>query len=621
MLDKKRVFRASGIVPLIGLSVTAIFIGSNIYESLAKAWLEVKLTQAYGAKIDIQDLKISPLKGTAFLKNIQLTNPSDPLKNLIEIGNISLKFNRAELLRKKLVIDLIEASEIKAATRRTRSGIIDDLISGSEAYPVLWEKADVGGFQTLRNQIKNGPLKYLSQITTGAYTLSKMPNLKKSLASLQYLQEINHKAEAANREWNNQASLLPTGTQLNEWQTTIAKWANSPREIASAHDIEGRKQLAVQIRAKHAQISGQLDSALKHFTLLKAETDAVNNLLEKDLETLKKELSLPSQASEDLSSSLFGHHVISVLEKINYWIDIYRNPGNSVFLSPDFEVVKWSSPNRTEYHFLKRGFSSDFEIKKLTVVADKNDEKKPPPFAGELSHFILFPDFFKTNCKAIFSGNIPGLDWEGLKIQADLTSDSDLSNDSIEVSVDSFPLEDFILKSTPDFSIKITSSTAKFKANGSFKSRGLNANGTLETIGTKFSVSSQFSPFEEILEKLTKYRTTLQVAGTASRNKDSTSLTIESDFGKQMATEISETFQKQLAQIDDTLRTHILDSLFPLRQSLNEKLQEAENVLLAKMRNTLSDLELMMSSTKKYDPEAEKFKQRYSEIMNARKNL
>jgi len=621
MLDKKRVFRASGIVPLMGLSLAALLIVANSYEPLLKTWLEVKLTQAYGAKIDIQELKISLLKGTASLKNIQLTNPSDPLKNLIEIGNINLNFNRTELLRKKLVIELIEASQIKAATRRARSGIIDDLISGSEAYPVLWEKADIGGFQSLRNQMKNGPLKYLSQITTGAYTLTKMPNLKKSLASLQYLQEMNHKAEAANQEWNNQTSLLPTGNQLNEWQTTIAKWGSSPREIASAHDLEGRKQLAIQIRSKHAQISGQLDSALKNFNLLKAEMDAVNNLLEKDLETLKKELSLPSQASEDLSFSLFGHHVISVLEKINYWIDLYRNPGISVFSSPGFEVVKWVSPNKTEYHFLKSGFSSDFEIKKLAVLPDKAPEEKPSSFAGELNHFILFPYFFKTNCKANFSGNIPGLEWEGLRIQADLTSDSTPSNDSLEVSVDSFPLEDFNLKSTPDFSIKITSATAKFKANGSFKSRGLSASGTLETIGTKFSVNSQFSPFEEILEKLTKYRTTLQVNGKASRNQDSTELTIESDFGKQMATEISETFQKQLSQIDDTLRAHILDSLFPLRQSLNEKLQEAENVLLAKMRNTLSDLELMMSSTKRYDPEAEKFKQRYSEITNAKKNL
>ena len=69
-----------------------------------------------------------------------------------------------------------------------------------------------------------------------------------------------------------------------------------------------------------------------------------------------------------------------------------------------------------------------------------------------------------------------------------------------------------------------------------------------------------------------------------------------------MASSIKETFSKQISQIDETLRAHLLDSLFPLRQSFNDTLQDVENVSLAQMRNTLNELENLVGYTRKYEP-------------------
>lgn len=610
MRAKSNLIRIKGIAPLAAvLAFGAVYFNLS-YEQHLKKWLEQKATLAYGAAVDIDKLNVDLLNGQAHLQKIQITNPSSPLKNLFEIDKISLHFSVKELLKKKLVIHSVNVSGITSGSLRVNSGVIDDMLEESEEHPVLWQKTDTGVFANLRNQVKQGPLKYLSQITTGAYTLTKMPNLKKSLNSLKYLETLNQSFEKTHRDWTSKVSLLPTPTQLNAWQGDVATWSANPREIASTIDNEKRKHLAIQLREKYETISNELASAQKELTHIKNQMDGINQFLAEDIETLKKELNLPTQANDDLSFSLFGIHAISFLEKLSYWSDTFRHHGTVTFSTPQLEIVRTTNSKQIEYHFLNKKTEPSFYIGEVKLISGSDASNG---LVGEFKNFTLFPHFYNYVSQASVRGNITGSNWEGIKLEVQLASENELPLEKVSFSVDSFPLEDFVIRSTSDFDIKISSGTAKLGIEAVFKGPRLDVTGIFETMGTKFSVKSQFSPFEELLDSLTRSRTILITKATAQGEKNSLQLTIESDFGKQLAKNIHETFIKQLAQIDDTLKTHVLDSLFPLRQTINEKIQDAENISLAQMRSTLNELESMMIYTKKYDPQAAKFKHRYSQ--------
>lgn len=620
MPARKSPFRAKGVLPLF-----AVLISGGVYLNLTldkwvETWVEKKASLAYGASIDIDEVKIDLLKGKAKLKKIQITNPSAPLTNLFEIDTVEIKFSFKELLKKKWVIHSVNVAGVSSATPRLSAGLIEDLVSESQDHPVLWDKTDTGIFASLRNEVKQGPLKYLSQITTGAYTLSKMPNLKKTLVSLKHLEALVQGFETKHRDWTHKLGLLPGPTQLNAWQVDVASWGQRPREIASTLELEKRKELAIKIRENHETISQELSSAIKEVSSVKTQMDGINSFLNEDIEALKKELNLPSSGTGDLSFSLFGIHAITLLEKLSYWSDTFRHHGTVTFATPQLEIVKLTHSKQVEYHFLNKKTYPSFFIGELRV----NSSLSPldgKTLTGELTNFTLYPHFYHFACEGSLQGSIPGLSWEGLKLQATLSTQDNLPLEKITFSVDSFPIENFVIRGTSDFEVKILSGTARLEIDTSFKGPTLEAKGSFESIGTKFSVKSQFSPFEEILDSLTRSRTLLLAKASAQGEKTKLGLTIESDFGKQMAKSIQETFNKQLAQIDETLKTHILDSLFPLRQSINEKLQDAENISLAQMRTTLNELEAMMVYTKKYDPQAERFKDRYSQATKNKESL
>ena len=601
MLDKKNIFRPSGIVSLMGLLTVGFLYLNSSHETTLKTWLEEHASRGYGAKINIKKLSLHLLKGNLDLKEVEITHPSLPLKNILQIHSISIAFNLHELLKKKIVISAANIEGMDVLTQRAASGVLAGSIEGSEDSPAIWEKTDSGFYGALRNRIKKGPLKYLSQITTGAYTPSSLPKSGMNLKSREFLAELNRSFETAHKQWAQEATLLPSESQLSDWQTTASRW-NLKRDLASSEEIQERKGLAVLIHNKHMAISDQLKTAQKRVSEFRSKIDGVTPLLNEDIETLKKSLSLPTTEGEDLSFSLFGLHVIGLLEKISFWSGAYHNYGSVQWEIPGFQLVQCVSEGKNTYHFLQSHALPSFFIQKALLVPSETSPSNKNSLSMELRDLTLFPHFYNKVSTLTIKATLPEIDWMGLEVMIQLDAINNEPREIFNITIDSFPIENATLKNTSDFDIKITQAIGKLSINGSILGSKIDAKGSIETHGTHFLVKSQFQPFEEILESLTKNRTSLFITGTAKTGGDEVDLQIQSEFGKQMAKGIKETFSKQLAQIDDTLRGSLLDSLFPVRNSLNDKILEADSITLAQLRNKLTELELIMSFTRKYGP-------------------
>ena len=102
MLDKKNIVRLKGILPWVFTVTAGVVTFSASYENCLKTWLETKSSQAYGAKIDIDSVHVELFRGKATLKNIQITNPSEPLKNFATLDTVKIHFNFRDLLKRKI---------------------------------------------------------------------------------------------------------------------------------------------------------------------------------------------------------------------------------------------------------------------------------------------------------------------------------------------------------------------------------------------------------------------------------------------------------------------------------------------------------------------------------------
>ncbi|MFM8313900.1 MAG: hypothetical protein ACKOA8_06410 [Deltaproteobacteria bacterium] len=604
MLDKKNIVRLKGILPWVFTVTAGVVTFSASYENCLKTWLETKSSQAYGAKIDIDSVHVELFRGKATLKNIQITNPSEPLKNFATLDTVKIHFNFRDLLKRKLIIESLEVVGLKPLTQRSYSGVLDGLEDlESENHPIFWEKTETGSYAKVRNQIKEGAFKNLSQVTTGAYTLGKLPNPKKTLASLKYLEELTKNFDKAGRDWKRQANLLPSPAQLNQWHAEVTRWNEPERGIASLPSdlMENRRKVASTLREKHDSLIELLKEANKSLSEFKGQMEELNPLLNQDIETVKKELNLPSSEENDLSVSLYGLQVVSFLERLAFWSNAYRNHGKVISRKPGYELVRIDSPGKTVFHFLNQRTSPSVHIKTGAFSQSESGTQEKKIY-GSLTDFMLFAHFYKKHFTLSLEATLPEIELEGLKFNIGTAQNDGVPIETFDISFDSFPITNISLRRTPDFDIKIANATARMNFSGKFEGPKLEAKGQFEATGAKFQIQSQFQPFEEVLEELTKYRTSLLVDGNVTAEGDTVDIRLESDFGKKLASSIKETFSKQISQIDETLRAHLLDSLFPLRQSFNDTLQDVENVSLAQMRNTLNELENLVGYTRKYEP-------------------
>ncbi len=98
---------------------TVLFAGT-----ITKSIMESAFTDLNNAKVDIDsvDITYSPLSMS--VKNIQVTDPANPMMNSVQIGQARFAVSFGDLLFKKLIIDDMSLSDIQINTARRYSGAL-----------------------------------------------------------------------------------------------------------------------------------------------------------------------------------------------------------------------------------------------------------------------------------------------------------------------------------------------------------------------------------------------------------------------------------------------------------------------------------------------------------------
>lgn len=100
-----------------------------------------------GARVDLYkaDLSVSPL-GLELL-DIQITNPDEPMSNIVQIERIAFLISSTNLLRKKLFVEEMVVESVRFNTPRKRSGAISSkLVSKKVKKSKVTRKIELPSF-------------------------------------------------------------------------------------------------------------------------------------------------------------------------------------------------------------------------------------------------------------------------------------------------------------------------------------------------------------------------------------------------------------------------------------------------------------------------------------------
>lgn len=116
------------------------------------------LSNANGAEVNAESIKLSPLSGALSATGIQVTDPANPERNQIVIGKVTADANIYNLLTGKVIINELELSNVEFDTQRATPGKVTRppvAEAGEEPFDPAEHKIPAGDISKLETYFEN----------------------------------------------------------------------------------------------------------------------------------------------------------------------------------------------------------------------------------------------------------------------------------------------------------------------------------------------------------------------------------------------------------------------------------------------------------------------------------
>ena len=277
----KQIKKQKGRVNFVPLIVTIAFIAaipicfSMFKNVIIKKAITVACENIFEAKTDIEKVDFKFLDSSLKIKKIEIANKNDYMKNLVDIGSITIDFDLGQLLRKRFVADELSVLDVNTGTERTTSGEL----------PPAKEK-----------KIKKQKAKAEKQASESK--LGKALSDKKAVAANSLEKNITGLFNQFNPEtlMQNYAAQLQTPAISKQVQEQIpqivAKWQAKPAEVQktvdelqkSVNEIMSFDYSAVQNNPlKIKEFIESLDATYKNIEKVKNDANGVLNSFNADI--------------------------------------------------------------------------------------------------------------------------------------------------------------------------------------------------------------------------------------------------------------------------------------------------------------------------------------------------
>lgn len=374
MIRKKFVFIV--LVPCVILGiVTYVFID---------AWVESGLEAAgeaiVGAKVEIDNLKVTLSPIAIEFARLQVANPKDPWKNIFETGKVRAALDFGQLLRGKYIIETMEVNELILGTKRTTDGSLAKKPAepDGDKKPSLIQQAS----SVLVEQARQAPVFDLEQLKR-EFKVDSLLNVH-NLRSVQHIDTLKLRVQQAYDEWKTiLADVEKFKQKLSEIEANVKainlnELKTIDQFIAAANNAnnayKGMNEVNEAFKTRRASIITQVNN-------LSASVAVIDDLARQDYEWLKSLARLPDLSMKGLANLLVGKELLDEIQYYLGWIDYARKSIPQYIPQPDYE-----KPPRFEgqdIHFPTERSYPKLWIKKILISGGEDKTLRENYFAAK----------------------------------------------------------------------------------------------------------------------------------------------------------------------------------------------------------------------------------------------
>jgi uncharacterized protein (TIGR03545 family) len=359
------------LIPVVALCIVVYLFIDRWVES----GLESAGEAAVGAKVEIDNLRLSLSPIAIQFSRLQVANPKDPWKNVFETGKVRFSLDFGQLLRGKYIIETMEVNNLILGTKRTTDGALPK----PPPPPANQTSAVAELTSTLSNEAQKAPVFDLNKIRK-ELKIDSLLNVQ-NLRSVQYLDTLKLQVQDASRQWQTTLNDIEKSKQrLNDVQTSIN--AINLNELKTVQSItaalnnvnnayKGINDINETFKNRRTAVTTQLDR-------LTTSVNALDNYVRSDYEMVRRLARVPDLSTQGLAKLLLGRDILQKVGSYLSWIEFARTTIPKYVSKPDNE-----KPPRfkgQDIHFPADRAYPKWWIKKIAISGGEDKAQNPDYF-------------------------------------------------------------------------------------------------------------------------------------------------------------------------------------------------------------------------------------------------
>ena len=543
-----RIFRWKAIGPLLLLLVVTGVLVVLFAEPVARETTEDASTDLLGTQVDVRKLDLRPREIGADLWRIEVADPFDVNRNLVEAGSIHLTVDPEALAEKKLVVRNLTLRDLRFDTRRDTPA---RPASGNGFAPQL-----VRAVRQWSQQFDVPLLKLTPFDTIRAIALDPA-----KLGTVRAASALAARADSTRQALERGLRAVPVGATLDSARALVARLDTvNPRAlgIQGTRDAIAAVQRNIgQVQETKRQIETLAGDAARGVNELGSGLAAVNEARQRDYAFARSLLQLPSFAAPEIGKAFFGHVSIAHFQQAMYWVQLGRR-----YMPPGLRPRETSGPPRlrmagSTVRFPKEHHYPTFLLEAGTVDFSVAEGLLAGAYAATVRGLTTAPALYGKPTVITARRRAEGRALASLDVAAVLDHLTARTRDSVGAVADGVGLPAFSLPGLP---VRVDPGTGRTALTFVLRGEDLRARWSIASGNVRWSVDTASRRLNElerlvwrVLGGLTDLRVTAELSGTVKAPR----LAVSSNLDQAVSSRLQAVVGEEVARAEQRVRAEV----------------------------------------------------------------
>jgi len=583
--------RWKGLIAFAVIVVLILLFNLLFLDRIIKGIVENQASLAVGARVDIGDLKSSIFGLGVEIRDLQVTNPEQPMKNAVQIGSMVFDLAASPLLKKKVVIERMSVKDLAFGAPRKKSGALPRRIQ--KKLEVREKAVDVDAGRRFEDCVLPDFSKLTDLKKRSAEELLTGINLQSSAFIVDYQKKVG----TVKATWEKRLAALPT-------QETIEK------DVKALQSLKGQRPKDVAQLPAYLEKVNTLQQKMKETTKvltdtqqefqremggLKSSLKEVEKLKDQDLKTVMGKMGIRVPSSMDLLCVLLGK---DISQKVNQSIAWYRKL--STFMPPGKPKGEEDKPTErprlkgVDVQFPVTHGYPDFliELAEFSVLpGEKKWQQEIFAFnrlAGQLRGLTTQPSLYNKPTTFKLEGALAGNIAKELTISGEIDHRTESVSDRVGLNIKELNIERLGIQKK-ESTLQLASGILNIIGYLGVKEEALNGQISINVLNPKIVAGTTASILADLFKNMGSFDVTMTIGGTINQP----SLTLSSNAEKTLASGLENIIRTQLKGIQDDLKNMIGSRVDKDFKVANDETMDLEKLIRGGLSSRLSSVSLI----------------------------